>query len=128
MTAQFTITNNLPFTSATIQVNNATLVLDKVLIDTGSAATLFRTDDLYDLGVEFTPHDVIRRMMGVGGIEFVVEKQIDGLVVGELMVETFTIQLGALNYGIPLNGIIGTDFLLKTNAIVDFQRLNLRKG
>ena len=61
--------------------------------------------------------------MGIGGVEYVIEKQIDQLSIGKLAMTGFTIQMGALDYGMQINGIIGADFLLKTGAKLDFDRL-----
>jgi hypothetical protein len=62
-------------------------------------------------------------MHGIGGRESVVEKAIEGIEVGELTVPAFSIQLGALEYGFALNGILGMDFLRQSGAIVNLDSL-----
>lgn len=115
------IVTGLPFVTVTLRANGQTLVLDHVLLDTGSAASVFKTDDLRSIGVTIEPPDRIRFMIGIGGEEAVVEKKIDGIEVGILSAQPFTIQLGALDYGVKMDGILGLDFLLNTQAILDFK-------
>lgn len=121
------IVGELPFVSAILHVNDRNLELPNVLIDTGSAGTVLRTDDLETIGVTLGPEDQLRYMRGIGGLEPVVEKYIDRLEVAELHVIRFRIQLGALDYGISMNGIIGADFLRATGARIDFQKLTIGK-
>jgi hypothetical protein len=60
-------------------------------------------------------------MVGIGGgTEAVIERPIDALEIGELRASPFTIQIGLLDYQIQMNGIIGTDFLLASKAVLDF--------
>jgi hypothetical protein len=42
-----------------------------------------------------------------------------------MAVQDFEIQVGAMYYGFPINGIIGTDFLLATRTVVDLGNLVL---
>ena len=121
-----TITHNLPFIVVTIYANNQSLVLSNVLLDTGSAATAFKTDDLAKLGLELELGDTIKQMFGVGGSEYVIEKQVSKIQVGNLVAEPFTVQMGALDYGFPMGGILGMDFLLKVGATIDFRNLEIR--
>jgi len=123
MTAPIILRYGLPFVSVVIDANDQQLRLENVLLDTGAAATVFRTDDLLAIGVMPAPTDHVRFMAGIGGREAVIEKQIDKLVVGNLLVAPFTIQLGAMDYGFEINGIVGMDFLLATRATIDLSKL-----
>lgn len=124
---QIRIIGGLPFTTAILEFNSKTIKLDYVLIDTGSETCIFKTDDVERLGMTQKMTDKVRRMRGIGGEEFVVEKQVDRLSVGDLVAVKFAIQTGALDYGIQLDGIIGTDFLRQTGAVVDFTQLIITK-
>lgn len=99
------------------------LVVDNVLIDTGSASTAFQADLLLDTGLFLEPTDVIREVRGVGGTEFVFTKRLDELRLGEFHVDDFEIEVGALEYGLNLGGVLGTNFLLKVGAVIDLDRL-----
>jgi len=122
------IADNLPFVSLVIHMNDKKLPLQRVLLDTGAARTTFRTRDLEKLGIIVRREDSVRYMAGIGGIEDVVEKQITAVEVGDLIVSPFTIYLGAMKYGIPMNGILGLDFLLQSGAVIDLKVLEIRKG
>ncbi len=94
-----------------------------MLVDTGSAGSVFSADAVEPLGFEPEETDIIRQIRGVGGSEFVYSKKVATLAVGEMAVRDFEIQVGAMYYGFPINGIVGMDFLLATRAIVDLARL-----
>ena len=51
--------------------------------------------------------------------------RIDQLASGELVVTNFEVEIGAMNYGIELDGICGLDFLLQCRAIIDLGKLEL---
>jgi hypothetical protein len=125
---KITIAYRLPFVSVTIRANNQSLFLENVLLDSGSAATIFRTDDLAKLGVYLNDEDQIRYIVGTGGMEYVVEKQIAAVELGDLVVSPFTIELSAMDYGIPMNGIIGFDFLRTVRAVIDLQKLEVYRA
>lgn len=63
------INHGLPFVSVTVKHKNQILRLDRVLLDTGSAATVFGSDQLEQIGVVPEPQDAIRFMRGVGGVK-----------------------------------------------------------
>lgn len=71
------------------------------------------------------PVDPIRQIRGIGGTEFVFSKQVEQLVAGELAVNDFDIEVGAMKYGFALDGIIGLDFLLKTKAVINLAHMEI---
>lgn len=120
------IEGGLPLVDLTVHTGTLSHIISRALIDTGSSATLLRTDDMLALGVTILPTDKIRVMTGIGGHESVIEKRIDGLSIGILTVRPFVVQLGAMDYGWGLNAIIGVDFLRSVNAVIDLNRLEVR--
>lgn len=72
------------------------------------------------------PDDEIRRIRGVGGTEFVFMKRVDRVTVGELAVKDFLIEVGAMDYGFEMDGIIGMNFLIAVGAVLDLSRLEIR--
>ena len=52
-------------------------------------------------------------------------KRLDRIDLGGVSVPDFEIQIGSMNYGFPIQGIIGMDFLLRIRAIIDLDTLNL---
>ncbi len=115
----------LPFVTVTIRYKGRNLELDNVLLDTGSAGTLFHVERLMTVGLLMEPEDMIRRIRGVGGTEFVFSKRVDELAVGDLSVSHFDIEVGAMDYGFDLDGIIGLDFLRAVRAKIDLGALTI---
>lgn len=128
MTAKFFVAHGLIFTTVILRAKQQTLTFNNVLVDTGSVASIFKTEYLEQSGISFELTDIIRTMQGIGGVERVIEKQIDSLQVGTLIASPIKIQMGAMDYGMPMDGILGADFLLQTRAIIDFSTLEIRKG
>lgn len=95
------------------------------MLDTGSAGTLFHVERLMTIGLLMEPEDMIRRIRGVGGTEFVFSKRVDELSVGDLSVSHFDIEVGAMDYGFDLDGIIGLDFLRAVRAKIDLGALTI---
>ena len=116
------IIDGLPFVAVTLRANGLALHLERVLIDTGSGGTAFKTDQLRTIGVELLPDDRLRFLRGIGGNETVIEKSIEAVQVGEVILSPFMVQLGAMEYGIPMDGILGFDFLLRAELIIDLNR------
>jgi len=123
-----TAKDGLPYVTASLIYRSQMITLDKVLLDTGSAGTVFSSDRLLNIGVIASPEDTVRELHGIGGSEFVFSRTVDVLTVGELQVHSFEIEVGALLYGIDLDGIIGMDFLMQVSAVIDLGRLELRSA
>lgn len=65
-------------------------------------------------------------MRGIGGTEVVFSRQVDRLRVGAYSAEQFQIEVGGLDYGFEMNGILGMDFLLHATAVINLGTLNRR--
>jgi hypothetical protein len=118
----------LPFVQVTVYANGKAVTLQRVLLDTGSAGTIFKTDDMETIGLKLGNEDRIRYMVGIGGTESVIEKEVEAIEIGDLRVSRFLVQLGALNYGFEIDGILGADFLLQAKAQINFNTLILSAG
>jgi hypothetical protein len=116
----------LPYLEVTLRFAGQQLQLHRVLLDTGSAGSVFAADVVDALGIGPESTDRIRRILGVGGSEFVYSKRVEELALGGMKATDFEIQVGAMRYGFPLDGIIGMDFLLLTGAIIDLAALEIR--
>ena len=114
-----TLTDGLPSITVTLTYHGKPYMIDRVLLDTGSGGSVFSTDVLLSCGIHYEMHDMVHRIRGVGGTEFVFSKIVDQLAIGELCCDQFAIEVGVMDYGMPLNGIIGMDFLCAVNAVID---------
>jgi hypothetical protein len=118
--------HGLLFADAQLVYHGKTLLLRNVILDTGSAGTLFSADHLLSLGLQYEPNDRVHRIHGVGGSEFVFTKHVEALSVSTLSLADFEIEVGAMEYGFDIDGIIGMDFLVSVGAVIDLSALQLR--
>ena len=115
----------LPFCQVMLTYKGKSLVLDNVLVDTGSGGSVFKMDKVDELGITIEKDDIIETISGIGGSEFVYKKNVDKLQLGESEVTDFTIEVGVMDYGFDINGILGMDFLIETGAIIDLARMEI---
>ncbi|MBN1035636.1 hypothetical protein DVV91_08935 [Clostridium botulinum] len=116
----------LPFCSISLVYKNKEMKLDNVLVDTGSGGTLLKMDKVEEIGVVIEEDDTIETIEGVGGIEFVYKKNIDELIIGDIRVGNFKVEIGVMDYGFDIDGIIGIDFLKKINALIDLDKMEIQ--
>ena len=122
------VRDGLPYVTVTLHYRGQQMDLANVLLDTGSAGTLFAADQVLAVGLQYEANDLVQRIRGVGGAEFVFLKRLDHLSVGELQVSDFDIEIGAVDYGFAIDGINGTDFLLQVGALIDLSRLEIHRA
>jgi Aspartyl protease len=122
------VRDGLPYVTITLLHGSQQLDLANVLLDTGSAGTLFAADQVLAIGLQYEADDPVQRIRGIGGAEFVFVKRVDCLSVGELQVSDFEIEIGAMDYGFSIDGIIETDFLLQVGAVLDLSRLEIHRA
>ncbi|WP_252254118.1 retropepsin-like aspartic protease [Clostridium sp. ZBS12] len=116
----------LPFCSISLVYKNKEMKLDNVLVDTGSGGTLLKMDKVEEIGVIIEEDDTIETIEGVGGIEFVYKKNIDELIIADIRVKNFKVEIGVMDYGFDIDGIIGIDFLKKINALIDLDKMEIQ--
>ena len=122
------VRDGLPYVTITLLHGGQQLDLANMLLDTGSAGTLFAADQILAIGLQYEADDPVQRIRGIGGTEFVFVKRIDRLSMGGLQVSDFAIEVGAMDYGFAIDGIIGTDFLLQVGAVIDLSRLEIHRA
>ena len=117
--------HGLPFVSVTVGYRDRQLQLDDVLLDTGSAETVFSADRLLAIDLLYEADDAVHRIRGVGGAEFVFSKRVDSLSLGDLQVNGFNVEVGAMDYGFELDGILGLDLLMHVGAVIDLAQMDV---
>jgi len=99
-----------------------------VLVDTGAASSVLNADlaaDAGDAGIFAGHADKLRVLRGVGGGEYVFVRQIARVAVDGHGLDHFDLEIGEMDYGFDLGGILGMDFLRASGAIIDLQNLTL---
>ena len=117
------INEGLLLTDMEVTYKGKSLLLKRVLVDTGSGSTIIKTDLAESIDIVAEENDMIYRISGVGGSEFVFSKTIDSIKIGEKEADDFTLEIGAMDYGFELDGIIGLDLLQQMKAIINLDKL-----
>ncbi len=122
---RLTLRDDLLFVTATLSYRGATVEIPTVLVDTGAASTVINADLAADAGVYLERSDHLRVLRGVGGREHVFVRKVDRFAIGEHGVNDFEVEVGEMDYGFDIGGILGLDFLRATAAVIDLGRLTL---
>ena len=120
------IDQGLPLVTCKIFYQKSTVLLNDVLIDTGSAATVFDSDSVASIGLLPNSDARIVKMYGIGGkSDYCFELMTEGLMIDRFLLHHFTIQLGNLRDAYGFHAILGVDFLLATGLLMDLNQLAL---
>lgn len=69
--------HGLPFVQIKIEFRGKDLVLDNVLLDTGSAGKILNADIVRAIDVIPESNDTVETIRGIGGVEYVYTKHFD---------------------------------------------------
>ena len=122
---QLTLRDDLPFLSVTVAYQGAEIEIPDVLVDTGSATTILAADQVARIGIVPEPSDILYTIRGVGGIETVFTRRVERLRISQRDITDFEIEVGGMDYGFEIQGILGMDYLLQAGAIIDLGNLSL---
>ncbi len=122
---QVSLRDNLPFVAITVSYQGEHTSLSEVLIDTGSARTILAAEFVAAIGISPAPRDDLYSIRGVGGTEVVFSRKIDFIQVGERRLSDFVIEVGGMDYGFEIDGILGIDFLCQGKAVLDLAQLTI---
>jgi predicted aspartyl protease len=125
---RLTFRGDLVFVTMTLTYRGATLEVPEVLLDTGSASTVLNADWAADAGIWLGREDRLRTLRGVGGIEHVFVRHVDRLEIDGRGIADFEVEIGAMDYGFEIGGILGMDFLRAAGAVIDLGALTLAFG
>lgn len=99
--------------------------LKNVLIDTGSASSILKLDLVQTIGITAEPHDILGTIRGVGGSEPVYLKTIDTLEIDDIKIENAQVDIGIMDYGFDIDGIMGMDLLLRMKSLIDLDKMEI---
>ena len=122
---RLTLEYDLPFVTVKLVYRQAEIEISHVLVDTGSARTIFAADVVAQIRLIPEPEDTLLTVRGVGGAEVVFTRVIDRVQLGDQAVEHFEIEIGGMDYGFEVNGILGMDFLMQIGAIINLRQLQI---
>ncbi|AIQ66380.1 retropepsin-like aspartic protease [Paenibacillus graminis] len=116
----------LPFVSMIVVFRGRELKLGKVLLDTGSASTLLNADIVQEIGMVPEGNDIVDIIRGVGGVEYVYTKYLDAIIVDQAILNDFQVEIGNMDYGMEIDGILGFNFLKQAGAVIDTGEMQLK--
>ncbi len=119
------IKDNLPFISIIVIHQSKKIKVPNVLIDTGSGGTILSADTLSQIDIVPQPDDALHTIFGVGGSEVVFTRKVDELQVGMYSTKLFEIEIGGMDYGFDIQGILGMDFLVSAGAKIDLEKMEI---
>ncbi len=120
--------SGLPYVTVTVHNGNDTLKLDHVVLDTGASVSIFDSDRLEQIGIYVEPDDPIHEVRGIGGVELAITKCLEKIEVGDLILHNFCVDMGPMDYGFPIDGLLGSDFLAQIGAVINFDELRLYRS
>jgi predicted aspartyl protease len=122
---QLSLRDNLPFVTVTIAYSGHTIEAKQVLVDTGSATTILAADVVAKIQVVPSPDDELHIIRGIGGSEVVFSRVVDYLQIGENRLPKFEVEVGGMDYGFRIDGILGMDLLTQMGAIINLREMQL---
>lgn len=125
---QLSLRDNLPFVTVTVAYKGQTVEVANVLIDTGSGTTILAADIVQAIQIVPSPEDTLCAIRGVGGSEVVFSRRVDNLKLGECSINDFEVEVGGMDYGFEISGILGMDFLMQAGAIINLRDMKIKFG
>ena len=122
---QLEFRDDLPFISIALAFRGKSTLIDNVLVDTGSASTILADHAVEAVDIAPELDDILYTIRGVGGIETVYTRHVQSLTIGQRALENVEIEIGGMNYGFSINGILGMDVLTRTGAVIDLNRFTI---
>ncbi|SFM21764.1 Aspartyl protease [Paenibacillus sp. 1_12] len=123
MAVKLRLLYGLPIVDIDVIFDGRKLHIKNVLLDTGSAGTILDADVVSEIGVKPEGTDKTAIIHGVGGTEIVFTKWFDSVSLGDWFVKSCKIEIGVMDYGIDIQGIIGFDFLRAAKLVIDTDKM-----
>ncbi len=95
------------------------------MCDTGSGTSILAVDAVASISIEPVLEDIFHTIRGVGGTETVFVRHLDYLQVEQCRLPNFEIEIGGMDYGFEINGILGLDFLIHAKAIINLAEMRI---
>lgn len=120
--------NGLLYASLEILIDEKSIRIDDVIIDTGAFHTIILTDYIENHELEFSEDDELVKSSGYGGLQMSsVRKKVDMVRIGDISVENVKIDFGEIDPYERINGLIGLDFLRAAGTVIDLVDLTMCK-
>jgi hypothetical protein len=125
MALELRLIYGLPMIDIDIIFAGRRMHLNNVLLDTGCAGTILDADVVTEIGVKPEGTDQTAVIHGIGGSEIVFTKWFDSITLGNISVNQCKVEIGVMDYGIDIQGILGFDFIREAKLIIDTIRMEV---
>ncbi len=116
----FKYKNGLLYTDIEILIENKSIIVKDIIIDTGASHTIISSSYLEESDIGFNDDDTIVKASGYGGtVQYSVRKLVNKVTCGDITLENIKLDFGEINPEEKVNGLLGLDFLINANLIID---------
>ncbi|HBF7477441.1 TPA: aspartyl protease family protein [Clostridioides difficile] len=116
----FKYKNGLLYTDIEILIENKNILVKDIIIDTGASHTIISSSYLEESDIGFNDDDTIVKASGYGGIvQYSVRKLVNKVACGDITLENIKLDFGEIDPEEKVNGLLGLDFLINANLIID---------
>lgn len=122
------VMDGLLYTSLKLSLQGKSIVINDVIVDTGSFHTIISTDYIDQMELELTDEDELVKASGYGGtVSYSVRKKIDRIECDNIVLENVKIDFGEIDPNDRVNGLLGLDFLMNAGVVIDLVDLTIYK-
>ncbi|EMQ1359350.1 retropepsin-like domain-containing protein [Clostridioides difficile] len=116
----FKYKNGLLYTDIEILIENKSILVKDMIIDTGASHTIISSSYLEESDIGFNDDDTIVKASGYGGtVQYSVRKLVNKVACGDITFENIKLDFGEIDPEEKVNGLLGLDFLINANLIID---------
>ncbi|EQF27296.1 MULTISPECIES: retropepsin-like aspartic protease [Clostridioides] len=116
----FKYKNGLLYTDIEILIENKSILVKDMIIDTGASHTIISSSYLEESDIGFNDDDTIVKASGYGGtVQYSVRKLVNKVACGDITLENIKLDFGEIDPEEKVNGLLGLDFLINANLIID---------
>jgi len=100
------------------------IVIDKCILDTGSAATAI---DIDIVDFNYSKSATVKRLFGIGGgTQEVVSQNVEKVIIGGRELSNIEIEFGDIQTELGINGFVGNDILSQFSILIDYQKREIQ--
>jgi predicted aspartyl protease len=115
--------DGLLYTSIKLAYDGKTLEINNIVVDTGASFCIIEPSSIEELGFTLNKDDEIETFYGVNGVFSYIKRTADSLILDKVILNNIDFYLGTIDANI--NGLLGLDILIKSNAIINLDKMNI---
>jgi len=118
--------NGLLYTFIELKYGERSILIEDVIIDTGASHTIIATEYLEEMDIPLLDDDELVKATGYGGtVCYSIRKRLDEIKCGNLVLKDMKLDFGVIDPNDRINGLIGLDFLIGAESVIDLVDLKI---